>query len=101
MLLLSLHIKVVVVLARMLKTCSGEGKADENWIVGDACEDTSSSTRSSPKSERNTSFAPKRPTLKGRATSRLPQPLRLKIPNGGPVARIHDVCSVGLVCTDL
>lgn len=98
--LLSLHIRVVVVLARMLKSCPGEGTADEHWIAGDAL-DTSppSSSRSSPRGERGASFAPKRPTLQSRASSRLPQPLRVKIPNKGPVGKIHEVCSVGLIRT--
>ena len=113
MLYISLHINVVVLVARMLKACPtvGEGQRteDEPWITATPPSDpntparsvaSSSASRSRAESRTSaddgayaTSFAPKRPTIGNRIRHRLPQPLKLRIPDDGPVARMHDLCS--------
>ncbi|KIW07704.1 hypothetical protein, variant [Verruconis gallopava] len=87
----------------------GEGQRTDNdghepWITATPPSEPNSPARSSAPSvaeSRTTnddavfasSFAPKRPTVGRSIRHRLPQPLKLKIPSEGPVARMHEVCS--------
>jgi hypothetical protein len=121
LMLLPLHIKAVVLLSRMLKsTRIGEGKADEAWIpvgtepsspippppsIQNAQTKRSSTSRRHSKrlsvhtggsTDKENGFAPRGvPTFGKGYSNRLPKPLKLRIPDDGPMARIHDVCSVG------
>jgi hypothetical protein len=121
LMILPLHIKAVVILSRMLKTIrTGEGKADEAWIpVGTEPSSnpphtasthnaqsrrSSTSTRNSRRisvhtggsTDKENGFAPRGlPTVGKGYVHRLPKPLKVRIPDDGPMARIHAVCSVG------
>jgi hypothetical protein len=91
LLLLSLHINAVVLLSRMLKLrVRAETQHNQSeWISAQV--DAAPSPPVTP--EKKSNFAPSgKPSL---GKKKLPQPLRLSIPNSGPVAKIHEVCSVG------
>lgn len=120
LMLLPLHVRAVVLLHRMLKdTRTGEGNADEAWIPAGTDQPESPvhppptdlqsaqkkrSTRRHSKrlsihtngsTDRDHGFAPRGvPTFGKGYSHRLPKPLKVKIPDDGPMARIHDVCSV-------
>ncbi|KAE9974813.1 hypothetical protein EG328_003599 [Venturia inaequalis] len=117
LMLLPLHIRAVVLLSRMLKTIStGEGKADEAWIPVGTDQPSSPippptiqsaqkkrSIQRHPKrlsihtngtTDRENGFAPRGVPTFGKAYSHtLPKPLKVRLPDDGPMARIHDVCS--------
>ena len=81
--MLLLHIRAVVSLSKLLTRSVGEGKGEEGQPL------------SQPTSPVKTqSFAPKGPPRLSRIRQNLPKPLRLKVPNDSPVARIHKACSV-------
>lgn len=81
--MLLLHIRAVVLLSELLTPRIGEGKG----------EDAHTSPR--PGSPVQTqSFAPKGPPAFSRIKRNLPQPLRLHLPQDGPLARVYKACSV-------
>ncbi|KAF2836393.1 hypothetical protein M501DRAFT_987554 [Patellaria atrata CBS 101060] len=64
----------------------GEGERHSDWV---ASNDDSEHTLP----ELQTSFAPRGPsTLQARIRRKLPQPLRITVPQQGPVAKIHHAC---------
>jgi hypothetical protein len=92
LLLLSLHIKAVVLLSRMLKVrVRTETQHNQSEWISSPRDEAPSPPPSPP--QKASSFAPSgRPNLG--SNKKIPQPLRLSIPTSGPVARIHEVCSV-------
>jgi hypothetical protein len=90
LLLLSFHIKAVVLLSRMLRVNlrAETNHQKDSWITSPLGE---APAKSSPAPSQKNSFAPSNQL---KFSQKLPQPLRLSIPTSGPVAKIHEVCSV-------